>query len=68
MHTTYRIRKEHRGPHRDKDENIGEFRNRDAAERAMKWLSMGEADEYKFRVITAVYFSNSPRSIRELEL
>ena len=62
MHATYRIRKEHKGPTRDKDENVAEFSNRDAAERAMDWLTRGETDvEYRFRVITAIYFSNSER-------
>ena len=63
MHATYRIRKEHRGPRRDKDENIGEFRNRDAAEHAMKWLVVREPGEFKFRVVTAIYFSNSARPL-----
>ena len=60
MHTTYRLRKEHKGSQRDRDENIAEFRNRDAAERAKNWLSVREdTNEYKFRVVTAIYFSNS---------
>lgn len=59
MHTTYRVRKEHKGPERDKDENIGEFKTRAEAEMAMARLSLAEVSgDYEFRVVTAIYFKN----------
>ena len=59
MHTTYRVRKEFKGPERDRDENIGEFKTRAEAEMARSRLVLAErSDEYEFRVITAIYFKN----------
>jgi hypothetical protein len=59
MYTTYRVRKEYKGPERDKDQNIGEFKTRAEAEMARVRLSHAEkSNEYDFRVVTAIYFKN----------
>lgn len=59
MYTTYRVRKEFKGPERDKDENIGEFKTRAEAEMArVRLLNAEKSGEYDFRVVTAIYFKN----------
>ena len=59
MHTTYRVRKEYKGPQRDRDENIGEFKTKAEAEMARMRLARAEmSGEYEFRVVTAIYFQN----------